>query len=92
MPSFDGDFRFPIKDHLRVRFLGFEAYLVAIQNLKSAIQNYLLLIFAFCIFTFALLDHFVCPIEHRLRNRQADLLRRLEINDELTLLTLPTAS
>src|SRR5437867_4039204 len=31
------------------------------------------------------LDHFICPIQHRLWNRQTDLLRRLKIDDQLEL-------
>ena len=31
------------------------------------------------------LDHLIRPEQHRLRNRQADLLRRLEINHQLEL-------
>ena len=30
-------------------------------------------------------DHLIRPVEHGLRNRQADLLRGLEIDDELKL-------
>jgi hypothetical protein len=32
-----------------------------------------------------LLDHLVCPVQHRLRNRQADLLGRLEVYHQLEL-------
>ena len=32
------------------------------------------------------LDHLICPIQHRLRNVQADLLRRLEIDHQLDLI------
>src|SRR5262245_24422346 len=33
----------------------------------------------------ALLDHLVCPQQHRLRNRQTQRLRRLEVDDEFEL-------
>ena len=32
-----------------------------------------------------LLDHFIRPVQHRLRNREADLLRRLKIDHQLKL-------
>src|SRR5437870_12495317 len=31
------------------------------------------------------LDHFICPIQHRLWNRQTDLLRSLQVDDQLEL-------
>jgi hypothetical protein len=33
------------------------------------------------------LDHLICPVQHCLWNRQADLLRRLQINHQLKLIT-----
>src|SRR2546422_3456951 len=48
---------------------------------KTAISTQI--IFVFCIFSFASLDHLVRPREHVGRNRHADLLGRLEIDDEL---------
>src|SRR5262249_12013904 len=44
--------------------------------------------FAFLIFTFALLDHLIRSVQHRLRNRQADLLGCFEIDNEIELLWL----
>src|SRR5215471_20646242 len=39
-------------------------------------------------FTSRLSDHLIRPIKHRLRNRQTDLLSRLQINHQLKLLRL----
>ena len=45
---------------------------------RSAIQNFLLLPDAYC-----LLDHLIRPRQHIGRDRQADLLGGLQVNDQL---------
>src|SRR5512147_3017942 len=54
-------------------------------NCLSSIQN---LPFAFLIFTFALSNYSVRPRQHIRRNRQADLLRSFQVDDQLELLRL----
>ena len=54
-------------------------------NPKSKIGNLKFSSLAFYIFTFALFDDFIRPVQHRLRNRQADLLRRFQVDDQLKL-------